>query len=112
MYIYNNLCVQAELFVTRLLRREEDTCTDTQHEANARTTDNELNTSLHYAAQKGWTSITKKLMEHHSIPTATNRKGLTPLELAIRNGHNECATFLVKSMEPVRYSNIGKGYKV
>ena len=112
MCIHNNLCAQAELFVTRLLRREEDTCTDTQHEANARTTDNELNTSLHYAAQKGWTSIAKRLMEHQSIPTDTNEEGLTPLELAIRNDHNECATFLVKSMEPVRYSNIGKEYKL
>ena len=96
------------MLVTRLLRREEDTCTDTQHEAKAPTTDNELNTSLHYAAEKGWTSIAKKLMEHHSIPTDINQKGFTPLELAILNGHNECATFLVKSMEPVRYSNIGK----
>ena len=104
--------MQAELFVTRLLRREEDTCTDTHHETTAPTTDIELNTSLHYAAKKGWTSIAKKLMKHHSIPTDTNEEGLTPLELAIHNDHNECATFLVKSMEPVRYSNINKSINV
>ena len=51
-------------------------------------------------------------MKRHSIPTDTNRKGLTPLELAIHYGHNECATFLVKSMEPVRYSNISKSINV
>ena len=90
------------MFVTRLLQREPNTCTDIQDTANACTTDSELNTSLHYAAEKGWTSIAKKLMENHSIPTDTNEKGLTPLELAIHNDHNECATFLVKSMEPVR----------
>ena len=58
------------MLVTRLLRCEEDACKDTQHdhEAKAPTTDNELNTSLHYAAEKEWTSIVKKLMEHHSIP--------------------------------------------
>ena len=53
IYIYIYIFVQAELFVTRLLRHEEDTCTDTYHETTAPTTDNELNTSLHYAAQKG-----------------------------------------------------------
>ena len=94
--------VQAELFVTRMLRHEADASTDTRHEATSPTTDSELNTSLHYAAQKGWTSIAKKLMKHQSILTNTNEERLTPLELAIHNDHNECATFLVKSMEPVR----------
>ena len=103
MNIY--ICVQAEIFVTRLLKHETDPHTDMQHEAKGPTKDNELNTSLHYAAQNGWTSIAKKLMEHQSIPTDTNQEGLTPLELAVQNGHNECATFLVKSMEPVRYSS-------
>ena len=75
-----------------------------QRGANTSSTDARLNTSLHYAAKKGWTSIAKKLMEHQSIPVATNNQGLIPLELAIQNDHNECATFLVKSMEPVRYN--------
>ena len=62
--------------------------------------DQQLNTPLHHAARKGWTSITKKLMENQSLPLVTNRQGVTPLELAIHNDRNECATFLVKSMEP------------
>ena len=78
--------------MTRLLQRG----------ANTSTTDKDLNTPLHYAAEKGWTSIVKKLMEHQSIPVVTNKDGLMPLELAIRNNRNDCATFLVKSMEPVR----------
>ena len=78
--------------MTRLLQRG----------ANTSTTDKKLNTPLHYAAKKGWTSIAKKLMEHESIPVVTNKDGLMPLELAIHNNHNDCATFLVNSMEPVR----------
>jgi len=70
--------------------------------ASASAADHDLNTSLHHAAEKGWTSITKKLLEHQSLPLATNREGSIPLELAILNDHNECATFLVKSMEPER----------
>jgi len=83
---------QAELFVTRLLHRG----------ANTSAADRHLNTSLHHAARKGWTAIAKKLLEHQSLPLATNRQGLIPLELAIHKDHNECATFLVKSMEPER----------
>ena len=79
--------------MTRLLQRG----------ANTITRDKLHNTSLHHAAKNGWTSVAKKLMEHHSIPVVINKEGLTPLELAIRNDHNECATFLVRSMEPLRY---------
>ena len=71
--------------------------------ANTSTADRMLNTSLHYAARKGWTSIAKKLMEHQSLPVATNKEGFMPLELAIHNDHDECATFLVKTMEPEKY---------
>ena len=79
--------------MTRLLQRGANTISrDKQH-----------NTSLHYAAKKGWSSVAKTLMEHHGTPALGNKEGLTPLELAIRNDHNECATFLVKSMEPLRY---------
>lgn len=74
--------------------------------ANTSTADRELNTSLHYAAEKGWTSIVKKLLEHHSLPVVTNKKGLTPLELAILNNHNECATFLIKSIDPEKYAEM------
>ena len=89
--------LQVELFVKRLLERG----------ANTSAADRNLNTSLHYAAKKGWTSIAKTLMEHQSLPVVINRQGLMPLELAIQNDHNECATFLVKSMEPEKYiSNI------
>jgi len=70
--------------------------------ANTSAADQNLNTCLHHAARKGWTSITKKLLEHQSLPLATNRQGLIPLELAVLNDHSECATFLVKSMEPER----------
>ena len=83
--------------MTRLLERGVDTVSrDKQHDDN---------TSLHYAAKKGWTSVAKKLMEHHISPAIPNKKGLTPLEFAIRNDQNECATFLVKSMEPLRYNS-------
>jgi len=77
-----------------------------QRKADTIVTDEKLNTPLHYAAEKGWTSIAKRLMEHKSIPYLTNRDGSMPLELAIHNNHNECATFLVKSMEPQRYDFI------
>ena len=72
--------------------------------ANTSAADRDLNTSLHYAAKKGWTSIAKKLMEHQSLPVVTNKEGFIPLELAIHNDHNECAIFLVKSMEPEKYT--------
>ena len=78
--------------MTRLLQRN----------ANIFTTDDELNTSLHYAANKGWTSIAKMLMKHEDILTLPNKKGLIPLELAICNDHADCATFLVKMMKPIR----------
>ena len=76
-----------------------------QREANAASKDEEsrnANTSLHYAAEKGWTAIAKKLMEHQAMPAAENQDGKIPLELAILNDHNECAAFLVKSMVPLR----------
>ena len=79
--------------MTRLLDRR----------ANTSAKDREGNTSLHYAAEKGWTFIAKKLMEHQSLPVVENKKGSIPLELAIEKDHNECAIFLVKSMEPERY---------
>ena len=78
--------------MTRLLQRN----------ANIFTTDDELNTSLHYAANKGWTSIAKMLLKHEDILTLTNKKGLMPLQLAISNNHADCATFLVKMMKPIR----------
>ena len=79
--------------------------------ANTSTADRDLNTSLHYAARKGWTSITKKLMEHQSLPVAINKQGFMPLELAIHNDHNKCATFLVKSMGAERYIAISSDIK-
>lgn len=74
-----------------------------QRDADPSSKDGKLNTPLHYAAAKGWTSIAKKLMENGNTAGEMNRKCETPLELAIRNEHNECATFLVKTMEPCRY---------
>lgn len=65
--------------------------------------DENKNTPLHFAAEKGWTSVAKRLMQHRNMAGAINREGQIPLELAILNEHNECATFLVKSMEPARY---------
>ena len=61
------------------------------------------NTSLHYASKKGWTFIAKQLMKHHFKPTVSNKDDQIPLELAILNNHNKCASFLVRSMEPTRY---------
>jgi len=49
-----------------------------QRGANTASTDAQQYTSLHFAAKKGWTSIAKKLMEHQSIPVATNNQGLMP----------------------------------
>ncbi|XP_065884791.1 transient receptor potential cation channel subfamily A member 1-like isoform X2 [Dysidea avara] len=89
----------AELFVSRLLDRG----------ANTSAADQNLNTSLHHTARKGWTSITKKLLEHQSLPLATNRQGSIPLELAVINDHDECATFLVKSIEPERVRQLFQG---
>ena len=84
------------MFVTILLKRQTDpNCKDEKG-----------NTSLHYAAEKGWTSITRKIMEHQGRPSITNDNGAMPVELAINNDHNECASFLIKSMEPVKYVEI------
>ena len=80
--------------MTRLLERNADPTTK----------DKQRNTALHYAAIKGWTSIAKKLLKHHNVLIVT-KDALTPLELAIYNNHNECATFLVRSMDPMRYRN-------
>lgn len=63
-----------------------------------------MNTPLHYATKAGWTSsIARKLVEYKSTAGEINQENQTPLELAILNKNNECATFLVKSMEPERY---------
>ena len=74
-----------------------------KHGASVLVRDEELNTPLHHAAKKGWTAIAKRLMENKNTADITNGEGLTPLELAIKNNHNDCATFLIKSMEPARY---------
>lgn len=62
-------------------------------------------TLFHYAAERGWTSVTRQLIKHQSIPALyeKDKEGFIPLELAICKGHNECATLLVQNMEPVRY---------
>ena len=78
--------------MTRLLNRG----------AKASNKDGQSNTLLHYAAKKGWTFIAEKLIEHGSKLDATNKKGEIPLELAIHNNRNECATFLIKKMESLR----------
>ena len=75
-----------------------------QRGANPLAKDEKSNTTLHYAARNGWTSIAKKLMEHKNIADVTNDDGKTPLEFAITSECDECATFLTKSMEPTRYS--------
>ena len=100
------------MFITRLLQREADkisTQRDIQrntslHGANkiSHQRDKQGNTSLHYAAGKGWISVVKKLMEHFNTPEVFNKRGLTPLELAIEKDHNECATFLIKNTDPIR----------
>lgn len=74
-----------------------------QRGAKVTSKDTEDNTPLHFAAKKGWTSIAKKLMEHQCMPIEASKEGVMPLELAIKNDHNECATFLVRSMQPLRY---------
>ena len=71
--------------------------------ANADSRDTQQNTPLHYAARNGWTSVAEKLMSQQGQAIINNKDGLIPLELAIHYGHNECATFLVNWMEPVRY---------
>ena len=83
------------MFITRLLQREANKISSQR--------DKHRNTSLHYAAEKGWISVVKKLMEHFNTPEVFNIKGLTPLELAIKKDHNECAAFLIKLTDPIRY---------
>ena len=74
-----------------------------QRGADASITDGIMNTPLHYAAKTGWTSsIAKKLVEYKNTASDINQENQTPLEMAILNKNNECATFLVKSMEPER----------
>ena len=70
---------------------------------SASLTDEDGNTPLHHAAGNGWTSVAKRLIEYENTADFTNKKGQVPLKLAIDEEHNECATFLVESMEPVRY---------
>jgi len=45
-------------------------------------------------------------MEYLNTPVVFNKKDETPLELAIINDRNECATFLIKNTEPLRYFQI------
>ena len=73
-----------------------------QRRADPLTKDEKSNTTLHYAAKNGWTSIAKKLMEHKNIADVTNNDGQMPLEFAIKYEHDECASFLITSMEPTR----------
>ena len=80
------------LFVTRLLERGADpTATDTN-----------LNSALHLAARRGITTVAKQLVEFGAVLEAKNTNSETPLELAIEGRHNNVATFLVKSMRPIR----------
>lgn len=52
--------------------------------ANTSTADDDRNTPLHYAAEKGWTSIVEKLIKHRSRLLAKNKDSLIPLEVAIK----------------------------
>ena len=74
-----------------------------QRGAKADSRDEHQNTPLHFAAKKGWTSVVVKLMSYQGKAIVKNKDDSIPLELAINFGHNDCATFLVKCMEPGRY---------
>ena len=74
-----------------------------QRKADVNTRDDKYFTSLHYAAKKGHTSVVKRLMEHQKASFNFKEGCQTPLELAIDNDRDECATFLIKNTEPLRY---------
>lgn len=81
-----------ELFVIRLLERKA--CVDTAF--------NDMNTPLHLAAKRGFTSIGKLLLEAGAPLYSNNTEKKTPLEICIQGKHNEFSALLIRSMEPKR----------
>jgi hypothetical protein len=61
------------------------------------TTDQDLFTSLHLAAQNGHLSLVKLLLETGADPNAVTKSKETPLNLAAYKGHDEIARLLVDS---------------
>lgn len=53
------------------------------------------NSALHIAASKGHQRCLEKLLKHQGNPDTPNNWGLTPLALALRNGHVSCVELLL-----------------
>ena len=53
-------------------------------------------TALHRSAAAGSYEVTRLLLSHGAKPNITNRRGKTPLQLAIDGGHEKVAELLKK----------------
>lgn len=58
-------------------------------------------TALHVAAAGGYTGICDLLVEFEATDYSTDVKGMTPLDMAINNGHEETCEFLIHHGAPV-----------
>jgi ankyrin repeat protein len=64
--------------------------------------------AIHYAARDGKTEILKQLLAHHSDVNKVGRTTigkLTPLMLAVRNGHFEACVLLLQAGANTNYTN-------
>ena len=64
---------------------------------NAANNDNG-NTPIHYAAEKGHIEIVQLLMSSTDNPNAVDNAGFTPIHYAAANGHVEIAQLLTLQM--------------
>src|SRR5204863_5308440 len=61
-------------------------------------------TPLAYAAMKGNPAMIELLLRNGANPAATSKEGDTPVELALRMGHNEVADLLKKARQSAEAS--------
>lgn len=64
-------------------------------------------TALYWAAYEGNTEAVKILLDHHADMTIADRKGLTPLHVAVSNGHAETTTLLLAACTQVQLRSYG-----
>ena len=87
--------VQTEQFVIRLLQRG----------AIVTIAGPDGNTPLHLAAVRGFVNVGRSLLDHDAKTMAKNNEMQIPLQVAIKNNHNDFAVLMTKSMEPSRSGN-------